>query len=544
MHSFIPNLRTLFTVLASTTLAVALCPIVLADPSDISLNHASIAPEQPSQSPLVQPDAMAQVTSVSQLSDVQPTDWAFQALQSLVERYGCIVGYPDSTFRGQRALTRFEFTAGLNACLDRITEVLSTATANAATREDLATLERLQQEFAAELATLRNRVDVLEARVSEIEANQFSTTTKLTGEVVLGLADVFGGIEETNNTILGTRARLIFETSFTGEDLLTARLQAGNFGRFETTNDADKMVLGNEARLGFDTDTDGAFDIDILSYQFPMGDRITAFAIAQIDNYYDSDLVDVISPFASSGSGAISRFGRFNPIYRLGSGAGAGVSLELNDAVALQVGYLAAEAYRTSGGAGLFNGDYAALGQLMFTPFDDRLSLGLTYINSYAGLDDEGEAVGFDTGTGSERSVVAVGRPVSINSYGVEANFQITEGIEIGGWAGFSAVRVLGQGDADVWNYALTLGFPDLGGDGNLGGLVVGIQPRLTGTSGLLVEGRRRDSDTGLHLEAFYRYQLNDNISVTPGILWLTAPNHDNDNEDVVLGTIRTTFSF
>ena len=53
----------------------------------------------------------AQVTSVSQLSDVQPTDWAFQALQSLVERYGCIVGYPDKTFRGNRALTRYEFAA-------------------------------------------------------------------------------------------------------------------------------------------------------------------------------------------------------------------------------------------------------------------------------------------------------------------------------------------------------------------------------------------------------------------------------------------------
>lgn len=31
------------------------------------------------------PKSLAQVTSVSQLSDVQPTDWAFQALQSLVE---------------------------------------------------------------------------------------------------------------------------------------------------------------------------------------------------------------------------------------------------------------------------------------------------------------------------------------------------------------------------------------------------------------------------------------------------------------------------
>ncbi|MBE9033364.1 S-layer homology domain-containing protein, partial [filamentous cyanobacterium LEGE 11480] len=42
---------------------------------------------------------MSSVTSVSQLSDVRPTDWAFQALQSLVERYGCIAGYPDKTYR-------------------------------------------------------------------------------------------------------------------------------------------------------------------------------------------------------------------------------------------------------------------------------------------------------------------------------------------------------------------------------------------------------------------------------------------------------------
>jgi S-layer homology domain len=65
---------------------------------------------------------MAQVTSVSQLTDIQPTDWAFQALQGLVERYGCISGYPDRTFRGNRALTRSEFAAGLSACLDHVNE--------------------------------------------------------------------------------------------------------------------------------------------------------------------------------------------------------------------------------------------------------------------------------------------------------------------------------------------------------------------------------------------------------------------------------------
>ena len=132
-----------------------------------------------------------QVTSVSQLSDVQPTDWAFQALQSLVERYGCIVGYPDGTYRGNRALTRFEFAAGVNACLDRIMELLQAAIEDTVTREDLAILQRLQEEFSAELAILRGRVDALEARAAELEANQFSTTTKLRGEVIFALVDNF-----------------------------------------------------------------------------------------------------------------------------------------------------------------------------------------------------------------------------------------------------------------------------------------------------------------------------------------------------------------
>jgi hypothetical protein len=139
---------------------------------------------------------VAQVTSVSQLSDVQPTDWAFQALQSLVERYGCIAGYPDGTYRGNRALTRYEFAAGLNACLDRVNELIAAGTSDLVRKEDLATLQRLQEEFAAELATLRGRVDSLEARTAELEANQFSTTTKLAGEVILaanGVANSNGG---------------------------------------------------------------------------------------------------------------------------------------------------------------------------------------------------------------------------------------------------------------------------------------------------------------------------------------------------------------
>ena len=130
---------------------------------------------------------MRQVTSVSQLSDVRPTDWAFQALQSLVERYGCIAGYPDKTYRGNQALTRYEFAAGLNSCLDRVNELIASSTADLVKKEDLAVLQRLQEQFAAELATLRGRVAVLETRSATLQKQQFSTTTKLNGLVWMNL---------------------------------------------------------------------------------------------------------------------------------------------------------------------------------------------------------------------------------------------------------------------------------------------------------------------------------------------------------------------
>ncbi len=134
----------------------------------------------------------AQVNSVSQLSDVKPTDWAFQALQSLVERYGCIVGYPDGTYRGNRALTRYEFAAGLNSCLDRVSELIAAGTTNLITAEDLAIVQKLQAEFGTELSVLRGRVDTLDARTAELEAHQFSTTTKLNAEIIVVVTDTSG----------------------------------------------------------------------------------------------------------------------------------------------------------------------------------------------------------------------------------------------------------------------------------------------------------------------------------------------------------------
>ncbi|MGB3203439.1 MAG: iron uptake porin, partial [Crinalium sp.] len=70
-------------------------------------------------------DGMSQVTNVSQFRDVQPSDWAYEALSRVVQTYGCLQGYPDGTYRGNRALSRYEFAAGLNACLRQIEALIA-----------------------------------------------------------------------------------------------------------------------------------------------------------------------------------------------------------------------------------------------------------------------------------------------------------------------------------------------------------------------------------------------------------------------------------
>ena len=160
-------------------------------------------------------NSLDQVTSVTQFSDVYPTDWAYQALANLVETYGCVAGYPNGTFRGNRAMTRYEAAALLNACLDRVTEVTDE-------------LRRLMAEFETELAIIKGRVDGLEARVGELEATQFSTTTKLKGYSAW-VAGAVDGEEGSEALTLNYDLRLKLATSFTGKDELTTVLRSGNF---------------------------------------------------------------------------------------------------------------------------------------------------------------------------------------------------------------------------------------------------------------------------------------------------------------------------
>ncbi len=532
-----------------------------------------------------QPENLGQVTSVSQFSDVQPTDWAFQALQSLVERYGCIAGYPNGTYRGNRALTRYEFAAGLNACLDRVNELIATATADLVRREDLSTLQRLQEEYSAELATLRGRVDSLEVRTAELEANQFSTTTKLVGEAIFSVSDAFGGdaafgsralvnspnatppgtrdIADNSNTVFSERVRLSLNSSFSGTDNLQVRLQMGN--TTPNTNSTGTQMT----RLAYDNDTQNNVQVDKINYVFNLSDAIRIKVDANNGEFWEN--INNFNPdFASSGRGSISRYGRFSPIYRQGQG-GAGATISIapkNSPISLSAGYLAGGRENRSNSPldrdGLADGNYAILGQLAIQA-SKQFGLGLTYANSYQNVlptnaagarIGPGGGVNVFEGTGSNLASQPFGANVATytNHYGVQANFRPSDKFAVGGWYGISEISGQTSGnnlnlDATATYWAANLAIRDFGSRGSLLGITFGQPPKITGSNfrgavGQTTGIRQKDADTTYHLEALYRLQLNDNISVAPAVLVIFNPEHNERNDTIYIGTLRTTFTF
>ena len=279
-----------------------------------------------------------QVNSVDQLSDVRPTDWAYQALQSLVERYSdarslapdgdagshrCISGYPDSTYRGNSTLTRYEFAASLNACLNQITELIASNN-NSIQGEDITVIQRLQTDFSTELATLSGRVDNLETRTAVLEDDRFSTTTRLVAEVITAVSDSFGNAvgsdEDESETFFAQRGRLNFESSFTGEDLLRVRLQFGNF--FDDDNNS-KIALATGTgmtRLNFDDNKVNELSVPHVRYYFPVSDSVSV-AVGPVGIGY-TDITNTITPalIADDGNGVPSLFGSYNPLFRRGGG--------------------------------------------------------------------------------------------------------------------------------------------------------------------------------------------------------------------------------
>jgi hypothetical protein len=541
-------------------------------------------------------NSIGQVTSVSQLSDVRPTDWAFQALQSLVERYGCIAGYPDKTYRGNRALTRYEFAAGLNACLDRVNELIAASTADLVKKEDLATLQKLQEQFAAELATLRGRVDSLEARTTTLEKQQFSTTTKLAGEAIFSVASAYGSAPggRDANVVLNDRVRLNLQTSFSGKDLLITGLQAQNFGASgitgvgsgsslaQTLGYADPVFgSSSNVRLAYEPQfptadpstltgkgANNSITLYKLLYIFPVANKLTAFAGT---NAEVSDAFPSILPWASEGQGAISRFASLPATQRISGGtsqtglaAAAGLIFNLSDAIDFRALYGSVNANLPNNnglaggtplGAGVGGGSYVAAAQLTVKP-SKAFTVGLNYSHSYHQLNILATGLSNSDinsialpgsspvlpGFTLANFLGSLNNGISLNALSASAAFNLTPSVTLAGSYSYifsNLVDVNARTNFNSWLVGVE--FKDIFKKGNSAGLIFGQPLKRVQTGGIALNP---ENAVPYQVEGFFNFRVNDNVSITPGVFAIFNPEGRSENNTAIVPVIRTTFSF
>jgi hypothetical protein len=529
----------------------------IAAAATIALGSSAIAAPAEMGLPL-NPDAGSDTQVAAARGEYKPGDAQFDTLRALQARLGC-----QTNTLGETPVSRADFVNSLSACLNRV-EPAMVEGGNTIAAADLKALQELTREFLGELTNLERRLERVDTRISQAAGNQFSTTTKLSGEVIFNLSHAFSGRDSNNgNTVFGNRTRLLLTTSFNGTDKLFTRLAAGNMVTPDIAGNRQSGVTPNQNRTFTGTPTyegtqvsDGyasnSVSIDWLAYQFSLGRNSVYLPVV---GGIHSDYAPTYNPYfddATGGNGALSSFAESSPIYKIGSGAGVGTTFNFGNGQGLlrsvTVGYLAGNANNPNSNNGLFTGSYAVLGQINFK-LSEQFEGGLTYVNAY-NTSGNGPLFG-GTGTPTGTSFANVnGTSTSGNFYGAQATFRPSDKFTLNGFAMFGNARgnfngISGSGD--VFSFGVGAALPNLGRNGSdVAGIMVGIEPYVTSANPaflLTTNNGATANATPWHIEAFYKYKLADNISVTPGFIYLTAPNQTNGNS-AFIGTLRTTFSF
>ena len=557
---------------------------------------------------------ISQITNVQQLRDVSPTDWAYEALRSLVDRYGCISGFPNQTYRGNQPLSRYEFAAGLNSCLNQIERLIASgnpplqsnvesteliASSENVSSTDLSTIQSLSQEFSAELATLGGRIDDLESQVAILEDNQFSTTTKFSGNIFLNatgatasddvLAETVSldtpfnlrraGRDANNNPIVSTITEdpeitfgyytwLNFNSSFTGTDNLAIQLVAGNSD--SPANNYVSAGLYNTFGTPFTDQTgtaSGTNSVEVreIFYDFSLGEKLRVTVGPRINwyRYFDNNAYT----FFLTGAGSFNSSGGtlVNPVDR---GSGAIITYDFNDLITLKLGYLAENTeflpsafFNTSSDPndGLFSATQTLTAEIDFE-IGDRANVRLLYTratvdNNQPLFDADGNITGFGIGGATGEPIYGVADDgfggtigdAPSDTFALNVDFKIFDKLGIFGRYNYGSTSIrprnpdLENGEVNAQAFQAGVAFPDLGKEGALGTISFVVPFDVTGGEEFLASGLG-DGGTQFDLEATYNFPVNDNLSLLPAFYYINNPNNFEENPDIYVGNVRMQF--
>ncbi|NJN76564.1 MAG: carbohydrate porin [Synechococcaceae cyanobacterium RL_1_2] len=308
----------------------------------------------------------------------------------------------------------------------------------------------------------------------------------------------------------------------------------------------------NEGRYAYDGPGDNNITIDRLHYYFPIGENLTMYTMAKLaGHHFYADTFNAGLDVGGGANGALSRFAERNPLYRFGldnNSAGVGFKYDLGNFGEASIGYIASSASNPAPDKGLFDGSYSAMAQLVITP-SDNFKLGVNYFNNYS---DFNSSIGLG-GTGTPLANTAISDrfgsgPIKSNAFGLQALYDIDENVSLRGWVGYIDVdSTTSTNEGEVWTYAGVIALNNLGKDDkDMAYLLVGVEPYLakaTNSSGIIPIAPNDVDRDPVHIELAYKKSVADGITVTPGVIWLAGQPNSN-SKDILIGTLRTTFSF
>ncbi|MGA1134123.1 MAG: iron uptake porin [Prochlorotrichaceae cyanobacterium] len=517
-----------------------------------TLTDLTEAPQSDSQPKLLAQDTLVQSTPVSQLQDIDARHWAAQALRQLSQQYQCLPSY----FSEDAVISRYEFAEVLNTCLGVINQAIADVTANNVTQEELAVVQRLQEEFQAELAELNQRVDSLEDQISVLEDQQFVKRTTLFGIAEFVLLDTFGDsfnsppgrgtggtIPNANTTFTTGNILLDVDTKVRGRDFVRVELFYSNLPNNNRANTGTDMTWVDAIPASTD------FSLNYLFYQTRYAKKgvLRVGPVGLVANHIIPDL---------SPTQANSRFGRRSPIYRPAVGAGFLTNYQVNDWFAVGGGYTVGGTDAEVPEEGFFSAQNRFIAQTTFTP-TPKLGLALTYSHLY--LDDPAPPITITGFVGSRNAQAPFGDATATSAHllGIQGNYRINKRFGFGGWVNYghataeetTTIRglppgsnVVNNGDtADVWNWALGMTVADVFRKGNELGFLFGMPPKAVSNDFKPFE----DNDsTSYHVEAYYRHRVTPRFFITPGIYAVFNPEHNDANNTLVVGLIRSFMRF
>jgi hypothetical protein len=508
--------------------------------------------------------AIAQSPNLNELIDVKSTDWAFQALVSLNATHNCLPSFSNDRFQGDRPITRLEFAQALNLCLDRLQPNLPQSQ-KYLSQSELEKITQLQQTFSTELKILSEKANLIETKTTTLEKQQFSTTTKLYGQIILGLqtrsnnaADLAprDGRRDTQDpatqTTFGYNTQLSLATQFTPRSFLLLGLQSGNLSTAANNNNLPYFLNDTYTRLAYESNTDNNLRLSDATLRLLPTDRL-----AVIVGAIGVNPVSVFrgpNRYEGAGSGPLSAFAQRNPILNLGGQAGLGVDWQIDRNLSLQALYSAGNPADTTATNGLFDGANTVAVQLAARP-TPTIDWTAYYLRNYSTNASLGTGIGDDL-------IGFVNSRFTTNAIGTTLSWRIHPKLTLGGWIGHTQSQVQVpdySGSVNTFNWMSFINLPDLLGPGNLGGIYFGQPPKITASDLLFnnltplnipgtISGRNGISGgqpgTTYHIEAFYRWQTTPNLSITPGFIWLINPVQTNSSDNIWIGTIRSTFTF